>query len=321
MGRSMEKGAAVRKINNAKAQSKHYAKEEDADDQLIKRARRALYMNIAGLQPMSNRRTKKSALTKADDESQDQKKRRTEKLSTAALADGSHANSEYDNREMSSSTTAERSQLDSERQSEAEVTKTGLDSSLNFEEELYKKIGKLVENANRNSEQHPQFSTPEMIVIALIMSGKALSATEILSYILQTFKYYCNLAAAEYAKAILTKKLLDESEMVIPDFTDVFNCFEVPLYSAYNNEAVSSASVRSLGFHAKTSAAQVRLFFRSWVGYDRPRANNGSEGLDLFSPPIEVRNIIYEMVLVFPYPGVFIRPEGFKVFRRNDKQV
>ena len=89
MGRSMEKGAAVRKINNAKAQSKHYAKEEDADDQLIKRARRALYMNIAGLQPMSNRRTKKSALTKADDESQDQKKRRTEKLSTAALADGS----------------------------------------------------------------------------------------------------------------------------------------------------------------------------------------------------------------------------------------
>ena len=173
--------------------------------------------------------------------------------------------------------------------------------------------------SNSKVDAQPPFSTQELIIMALIISQKPLLPIEIMGWILRNVRYYNNLAISQYVTGrMLSEALVDHSEL-LPDFYTAFNDWRAPIYSASKEEVVTSYSARRLGFRITTTVEDSRFFLRRWLA-PIPRKQSGETAL-LLKLPAEIRMMIFEMALSFPHPGVFVRKDGFRLFRRDNDYV
>ncbi|KAF2159194.1 hypothetical protein M409DRAFT_61017 [Zasmidium cellare ATCC 36951] len=164
--------------------------------------------------------------------------------------------------------------------------RTLLETRLNLKQQ----IDALV--ATHQNDQPPPFTSPELIIMAIIVSkNEFCNKHEILDWVEDTFPYWAKLARNGETTGNEDHAAFrpgdDAVHYMEQEFLDTLRAHELPL-----NQNSSHYAVR-------TDAAQI--FLRRWL--DPPRKGT-FHFLDL---PAELRNRIYELVLIFPNSRIELR--------------
>ena len=201
---------------------------------------------------------------------------------------------------------------------------------ITFAREVRQEILALIAKHQGNVDQQPPFSTQELIVMALMLARQSqpvLRASEILAWILRSFKYFQTKAIEEYAQArILGHAVFDSdpgSSVVLSDFYPAFDHWNAPIYSMSKEiVTVTSEVARTQKIKFCTSIPEVRIFLGKWLDREMARekpfeftSEDGDTNTLLKLPP-EIRKIIFEMVFAFKWPGLIVRNGMFRLFKR-----
>ena len=140
---------------------------------------------------------------------------------------------------------------------------------------------------------------------------------DILRELLKTFKFYGQQAIDEYISARFSDQCL--SDIPVPsNFYGGFGCSEAPLYSADSTMVITSETAQTAGCLIHSPIADANVYLHKWLKNDCEQVPE--QALTFFSLPPEIRNCIYERVCTFGWPGLLVRPEGFRVTRRKTSE-
>lgn len=156
--------------------------------------------------------------------------------------------------------------------------------------------------------EKPPFSAAEMTVMAIIHSDDEwLTQRQVLTWILRYFKYYGNLALSSYVD---TLKDSDNhrfahphsmNDNVVPYFKDCFKQYLTPLISKDDDFERGDVTV---------DVRAARIFLNKHFSPARRRP------FEFLKLPAEIRNCIYEFVLLLPSGGIDVA--GHRVMDRVD---
>ena len=175
----------------------------------------------------------------------------------------------------------------------------------------------------RESNKEPQFSAPELIVMALLSTTEPwLLLNDILRWIITTFKCYKEMALDDYASFFAEdSEYAQVPEVVIEGFHKAFDCWKAPLYNPNGTIVVEPFNGYTDGtyMHVMVPVAAGRIFLRRWL---EPERKGKFPFLRL---PAELRNTIYQMVFTFPKSGIYVGPRplqgrGVELLQREDEE-
>ncbi|KAK4496801.1 hypothetical protein PRZ48_012785 [Zasmidium cellare] len=174
-------------------------------------------------------------------------------------------------------------QLEARREAELQVL---IESRLHLKHQIEDLV------ASHQHDRPPPFTSPELIIMAVVLS-KTESCRErnIINWVRATFPYYDERVkdGEEHAASLGFDfdPIDDAMYSMAEDFFDAMSAWEVPMLQYGNYYSV------------KTEAAQISL--RRWL---EPERKGTFRFLDL---PAELRNRIYQLVLVFPRSKITVR--------------
>lgn len=153
-----------------------------------------------------------------------------------------------------------------------------------------------------HSTERPPFTVAEMAVMAILCSyERSLSRNKIHEWAIRTFRFYTDQAISRFVACgngdtCGGNDWPDTS--LLPDFSQVYDDWTVPLFHAQSRLPVLQDRNRSAG--VPVAVGPGRVFLSSWLEPKR----NGT--FPFFELPPELRNVIYEMVLRFPRSGLAV---------------
>lgn len=174
---------------------------------------------------------------------------------------------------------------------------------------------------HRCSDQKPPFSVAELVICSIICNDICYPTKgEIFAWIIYTFRYYSSLAISGYIKYVASVVEWQETDSgdFVHEFTQVFKEYEVPLVERHRKfkppttwaQVIERQSEdRSSTWTVKPS--QARLFLFSHL--ERPGI------FRLFDLPRELRDRVYEALLVYPEPEIMIHSTPMATRRISDK--
>ena len=154
----------------------------------------------------------------------------------------------------------------------------------------------------------PPFTTPELIVMAILCSDEeALAPRGIMRWIVSTFDFYRSKALEEYLKCAVTESNYngnyDRPGMAVEGFEKAFDDWETPLVDRDGRGIIKRDKDDECWEHTfitvPISAGRIylqKLFEPERVGV-----------FPFLELPAELRNTIYEMVFSFPETGINVR--------------
>lgn len=152
----------------------------------------------------------------------------------------------------------------------------------------------------RNSEKHPGFSYEELIAIALVLHDEPMTRESIMTWIMKTFGYYQEMAAAtfwahfgEYNGNCFSTKPPDDSDEFFDVFNDTFSKFELPVTEITR---FCPDDDQNDTYEISTAAARISL--------ERLLAGRTKGKFPFLRLPAELRMTIYELVLGYPRSGL-----------------
>lgn len=162
---------------------------------------------------------------------------------------------------------------------------------------------------HRHSDQEPPFSAAELVIMAIICNDESVTPyrSEIFPWVMHTFRYYSSLAIPAYVKymtSTMDRRYFHNEELknVVKGFEKVFEEYEVPLIQIKGDYPWLTE------WGSKPS--QARLFLLSHL--EPPRT------FPFFNLPRELRDRVYEELLVYPWPGFAVQDPPLVSSRISD---
>lgn len=191
-------------------------------------------------------------------------------------------------------------------------------------ENLVKQIQSVIRHPKNNTVgEEPPFTPSELLVIALVVTQKALLPKDIIAWVLKRFKYYNTKCIEELASARVTEQhvSINQPHSIMTKLYAAFDSWQAPLFGVDKDEVVSSLSAKKNTFQiAVPSIGEAKIFLRkTFNNFDCPVVPHQKK--HLLDLPAELKMIIFDMVLGFGYPGLAVTQDGYRVFRREDEHV
>ncbi|KAI7381832.1 hypothetical protein KC336_g18743 [Hortaea werneckii] len=158
------------------------------------------------------------------------------------------------------------------------------------------------------AEEYPPFSGGELVVMALVdTDDDSLPRDRILRWVIDTFKYYHDAFIDKALQTLGPDLNFDHGsdEGTFENITKAFTEYELPI----RESRVVINKCKKILYSVTTRAA--RVYLRRWLESERKGT------FPFLNLPPEIRNNIYELLLVFPSSGVHVQEaydrKGFDV--------